>query len=133
MADTDLASKVLRLTSENRYLRKILEAKTESWRELGLQLRHTMILCDSLRLRMKMLETENNKLLGGYKSLLGKLKARYELMKEAERRYRESLGNPEREGEKEISTNIQEQNIQVIFMLIFIIILFCFILYKLHK
>ena len=133
MADTDLASKVLRLTSENRYLRKRLEAKTESWRELGLQLRHTMILCDSLRLRMKMLETENNKLLGGYKSLLGKLKARYELMKEAERRYRESLGNPEREGEKEISTNIQEQNIQVIFMLIFIIILFCFILYKLHK
>ena len=133
MADTDLASKVLRLTSENRYLRKILEAKTESWRELGLQLRHTMILCDSLRLRMKMLETENNKLLGGYKSLLGKLKSRYELMKEAERRYRESLGNPEREGEKEISTNIQEQNIQVIFMLIFIIILFCFILYKLHK
>ena len=133
MADTDLASKVLRLTSENHDLRKRLEAKTESWRELGLQLRHTMILCDSLRLRMKMLETENNKLLGGYKSLLGKLKARYELMKEAERRYRESLGNPEREGEKEISTNIQEQNIQVIFMLIFIIILFCFILYKLHK
>ena len=133
MADTDLASKVLRLTSENHDLRKRLEAKTESWRELGLQLRHTMILCDSLRLRMKMLETENNKLLGGYKSLLGKLKARYELMKEAERRYRESLGNPEREGEKEISTNIQEQNIQVILMLIFIIILFCFILYKLHK
>ena len=133
MADTDLASKVLRLTSENRYLRKRLEAKTESWRELGLQLRHTMILCDSLRLRMKMLETENNKFLGGYKSFLRKLKARYELMKEAERRYRESLGNPEREGEKEISTNIQEQNIQVIFMLIFIIILFCFILYKLHK
>ena len=133
MADTDLASKVLRLTSENRYLRKRLVAKTKSWRELGLQLRHTMILCDSLRLRMKMLETENNKLLGGYKSLLGKSKARYELMKEAERRYRESLGNPEREGEKEISTNIQEQNIQVIFMLIFIIILFCFILYKLHK
>ena len=133
MADTDLASKVLRLTSENHYLRKRLEAKTESWRELGLQLRHTMILCDSLRLRMKMLETENNKLLGGYKSLLGKLKTRYELMKEAERKYRESLGNPEREGEKEISTNIQEQNIQVILMLIFIIILFCFILYKLHK
>ena len=45
-------------------------------------------------------------------------------MKEAERKYRESLGNPEREGEKEISTNIQEQNIQVILMLIFIIILF---------
>ena len=133
MADTDLASKVLRLTSENHDLRKRLEAKTESWRELGLQLRHTMILCDSLRLRMKMLETENNKLLGGYKLLLGKLKSRYELMKEAERRYRESLGNPEREGEKEISTNIQEQNIQVILMLIFIIILFCFILYKLHK
>ena len=82
---------------------------------------------------MKMLETENNKLLGGYKSLLGKLKARYKLMKEAERKYRESLGNPEREGGKEISTNIQEQNIQVILMLIFIIILFCFILYKLHK
>ena len=133
MADTDLASKVLRLTSENHDLRKRLEAKTESWRELGLQLRHTMILCDSLRLRMKMLETENNKLLGGYKLLLGKLKARYELMKEAERKYRESLGYPEREGEKEISTNILEQNIQVIFMLIFIIILFCFILYKLHK
>ena len=49
-------------------------------------------------------------------------------MKEAERKYRESLGNLEREGEKEISTNIQEENIQVIFMLIFIIILFCFIL-----
>ena len=134
MADTDLASKVLRLTSENCDLRKRLEAKTESWRELGLQLRHSMILCDSLRLRMKKLETENNKLLGGYKSLLGKLKARYELMKEAtERKYRESLGNPEREGEKEISTNIQEQNIQIIFMLIFIIILFCCILYKLYK
>ena len=56
-----------------------------------------------------------------------------ELIKEAERKYRESLGNPEREGEKEILTNIQEQNIQVILMLIFIIILFCFILYKLHK
>ena len=82
---------------------------------------------------MKKLKTENNKLLGGYKSLLGKLKARYKLMKEAERKYRESLGNPEREGEKEILTNIQEQNIQVILMLIFIIILFCFILYKLHK
>ena len=54
-------------------------------------------------------------------------------MKEAERKYRESLGNPEREGEKEISTYIQEQNIQVILMLILIIILFCFILYKLHK
>ena len=133
MADTDLASKVLRLTSENRDLRKRLEAKTESWRELGLQLRHTMILCDSLRLRMKMQETENNKHLGGYKSLLGKLKARYELMKEAERKYRESLGNPEMEGGKEILTNIQEQNIEVLFMLIFIIILFCFILYKLHK
>ena len=98
MADTDLASKVLRLTSENLDLRKRLEAKTESWRELGLQLRHTMILCDSLRLRMKMQETENNKHLGGYKSLLGKLKARYELMKEAERKYRESLGNPEKGG-----------------------------------
>ena len=34
------------------------------------------------------------------------------------------MGNPEREGEKEISTNIQKQNIQVIFMLIFIIIFF---------
>ena len=101
-----------------------MKAKTESWRELGLQLRHLMILCDSLRLRMKKLETENNELLGGCKSLLGKLKARYELMKEAERKNRESLENPEREGEKEISTNIQEQNIQVIFMLIFIIILF---------
>ena len=67
MFDTDLASKVLRLTSENHDLRKRLEAKTESWRELGLQLRHSMILCDSLRLRMKILETENNKLLGGYK------------------------------------------------------------------
>ena len=134
MADTDLASKVLRLTSENCYLRKRLVAKTKSWRELGLQLRHTMILWDSLRLRMKMLETENNNLLGGYKLLLGKLKARYELMKEAtERKYRESLGNPEREGEKKISTNIQEENIQVIFMLIFNIILFCLILYKLHK
>ena len=111
-----------------------MEAKTESWRELGLQLRHTMILCDSLRLRMKKLETENNELLGGCKSLLGKLKARYELMKEAtERKYRESLGNPEREGENKILTNIQEENIQVIFMLIFIIILFCCIFYKLHK
>ena len=64
---------------------------------------------------------------------LGKLKARYELMKEAERKDRESMGNAEREGEKEISTNIQEENIQVIFMLIFIIILFCLILYKLLK
>ena len=54
-------------------------------------------------------------------------------MKEVERKYRESLENPEREGEKDILTNIQEENIQVIFMLIFIIILFCFILYKLHK
>ena len=102
MANTDLASKVLRLTSENLDLIKRLKAKTEIWRELGLQLRHTMILCDSLRLRMKKLETENNKLLGGYKSLIGKLKARYELMKEAERRDRESLENSEREGEKEI-------------------------------
>ena len=133
MANTYLASKVLKLNSENQDLKKRLDAKTKSWRELGLQLRHTMILCDSLRLRRKMQETENNKHLGGYKLLLGKLKARYELMKEAERKYRESLGNPEREGEKEILTNIQEQNIQVILMLIFIIILFCFILYKLHK
>ena len=98
-----------------------------------MQLRHSMILCDSLRLRMKKLETKNNKLLGGYKLLLEKLKARYKLMKEAERKYRESLGNPEREGEKKILTNIQEENIQVIFRLIFIIILFCLILYKLHK
>lgn len=82
---------------------------------------------------MKILETDNNKLLGGYKSLIGKLKPRYELMKEAERKFRESLGNPEREGEKEISSIIQEQNIQVVLMLIFIIILFFFILYKLHK
>ena len=92
-----------------------------------------MILSDSLRLRMKKLETENNNLVGGYKSLLGKLKARYELMKEAERKCRESLGYPEKKGEKDISTKIQEENIQVIFMLIFIIILLCFILYKLHK
>ena len=128
-----LASKVLRLTSENSDLRKRLEAKTESWRELGLQLRHSMILCDSLRLRMKKLETENSKLLGGYKSLLGKLKARLELMKEAERKYRESLGNPDREQGEEISTNIQEENIQVISILIFTIIIFCLILYKLIK
>ena len=87
-----------------------------------MKLRHTMILCNFLRLRMKVLETENNKLLGVYKSLLGKLKARYKLMKEAERKYREPLGYPEREGEKEVSTNIQKENIQVIFMLIFIII-----------
>ena len=31
MFDTDIASQVLRLTSENLDLRKRLEAKTESW------------------------------------------------------------------------------------------------------
>ena len=35
MANTDLASKVLRLTSENLDLIKRLKAKTEIWRELG--------------------------------------------------------------------------------------------------
>ena len=45
---------------------------------------------------MKKLEIEINELLGGYKLILGKLKARHELMKETRIKYREFLGNPER-------------------------------------
>ena len=116
-----LASKVLRLTSENSDLRKRLEEKTANWRELGLQLRHSMAQCDSLRVRMTKMKAENRKLLGGYRKLLEKLRARHELMKEAERKYRESLGNPRRGQEEEVLTHNQDDNIEVIFLWIIIV------------
>ena len=86
----DLASRVTRLDSENSDLKKRLNEMTGRWRELTLQLRHSMKMCDSLREEVKMVRARNGGMLHTFRNLLEKLKARQRLLEDAERKYRES-------------------------------------------
>ena len=86
-----LVSKVGRLTSENRDISRRLETMTERWREVVMQLRYSMRMCDSLREEVRKKESVNGKLLGVYKKLCQMLKARQKLLMEAETKYQESL------------------------------------------
>ena len=78
-----LVSKVGRLTSENRDISRRLETMTERWREVVMQLRYSMRMCDSLREEVRKKESVNGKLLGVYKKLCQMLKARQKLLMEA--------------------------------------------------
>ena len=64
---------------------------TLKWREVVMQLRYSMRMCDSLREEVRKKESVNGKLLGVYKKLCQMLKARQKLLMEAETKYQESL------------------------------------------
>ena len=63
-----LASRVTRLDRENSDLKKRLKEMTSRWRELTLQLRHSMQMCDSLREEVRVVRARNGGMLSTLKN-----------------------------------------------------------------